>query len=155
MNLDACRYVTDFGIELAAQAFGNYSLVDRKSLIGCKKILKYMHQSVSPDLVSEDLFLAPSFNKLQNLNSDEIEANAVELNVCKIVILNHGDVNMIKFIQNKLVITANKPIIGYGNVRIPVVDKNGSNVDYKFNIVEINSVSSLLRFTQWLNLREN
>ena len=141
LKLDSCRYVTDFGIELAAQAFGNYSLVQRKSSIGCDGLVKYVHHSVPANLVSQDIFKSSSFNKLEHVNADEIDSNAVELNVCKMVILNHGDVNLTKFIQNKLVITGNKQIVGYGNVRIPVSDRDGNDIDYKFNIIEINSVS--------------
>lgn len=145
VNIDSCRFVTDFGIELLSYAANKPQLVKKSHCIGCSEIYKYKYQDVELDLSIKDIFAAPLFNHLQDVRTEagQQEDNAVELNVCKIEILNGAKLSLTKFMQNQLVIRESAAIISYGQVRLDAgKDQDGHDkAAYKYNVVEINAVS--------------
>lgn len=148
VNIDSCRFVTDFGVELLSYAANRPLLVKKRHCIGCSEIYKYKYQDVELDMSVKDIFAAPLFNHLQDVKREaggraEDQDNSVALNVCKIEILNGAKLSLTKFMQNGLVIRESTPIISYGLVRLE--DERGQDQPaYKFNVVEINAVSCSL-----------
>lgn len=132
VNIDSCRFVTDFGVELLSYAANKPLLVKKRHCIGCSRIYKYKYQDVELDMSVKDIFAAPLFNHLQDVKTAEDQDDSVALNVCKIEILNGAKLSLTKFMQNRLLMRESTPIISYGLVRLE---------DYKFNVVEINAVS--------------
>ena len=69
VSIHACRYVTDFGIELISYATNKSLVVENKKAIGCANLLKYKYHEVQLDFQPIDIFTSPLFNKLAHLNT--------------------------------------------------------------------------------------
>ena len=121
VNIDSCRFVTDFGLELLAYATSKSQLVKSTNCLGCTKLLKYKYQEVQLDMSVADLFTASSFNSVFD-NSEENSSSQQALNACKIHVLNATEISLVKFMQNKLVVKETC-ISAFGQVDIVTSDQ--------------------------------
>lgn len=137
VTLDACRYVTDFGVEILYEAVGRTALLDRRTSTGCKKLLKYLHLYEEKHKNEKDLFLLPSFSKL----NEQEETNAI--NTCKVLVLNDTNFRFVKYVQEKIFQKA-KSTVDYFEFKFYMskhVKDGGILEAFKLNLVEIDSVS--------------
>jgi hypothetical protein len=127
VNLDSCRYLTDFGVELLIRATGKENLVYERTSSGCVNILKHFHAPFSFELTQLDIFQSDKFSKFTQ--NDQIEYNSY-----KIYILNDTKFNLSQFIKSKEIQSSRK-IIDFTQFSIT----EQSN-EIKFNIIEIDPV---------------
>lgn len=140
VSLQACRYVTDFGIELLSRAVHKdlQPILDSTKLNGCVQVFNYLHHNVeSQSFLFKDIFCSDTFNGMNFSYLFVNEAKVVN-NCFKIVLINDCELNMIEFLKNKIVSNKKPPILNYAQISLE--NKSTAN-SYVFNIFEIDSVN--------------
>ena len=137
VNLDTCRYVTDFGVELLTRTTGRDNLVRESTSRGCEKIVNHFYTPFSFELIELDIFKSNKFSKFNQ--NDHVEYNSY-----KVYILNDTKLCLSKFIKSKEV-QLNRNLIEFAQFNIT----EQSN-EIKFNILEIDSVFLFILFCRFL-----
>ena len=144
VQLAACRYVTDFGVELMSQVCNKKNIVTIKNCAGCPKIFTslYMNDDVN------DIFMNSDFTKILK------PENKRTLNSYKLVILNDTNINMIKLLNSQRI--EKRPddvfLLEYEQIVLsqPQNKKketsNDSQNDFVLNAYEISTVCALFDF---------
>jgi hypothetical protein len=132
LNLDTCRYLTDFGLELLIRTIGNnMNLVREKASRGCENIRKHFYTPFSFESTELDIFQSDKFSKFSK--NDQVEYNSY-----KVYILNDTKLCLSKFVKSKE-IQFNRKIIEFTQL---IIAEQSNEI--RLNIIEIDPVYILL-----------
>ena len=142
LQLAACRYVTDFGVELMSQVCNKKDIVTIKNCAGCPKLFRslYMNDKIN------DIFMSSTFTKILK------PENQRTLKSYKLVILNDTDINMLQVLMSQELEkrSANEVfLLEYEQVTLSHSKKkesSDSENDFLINAYEISTVCTLFGF---------
>ena len=114
VNLDSCRYITDFGIEMLNDVLEKKIRIQNEYCCGCEKLFKTLYTDTNE---KNDIFTSTKFTKS---NDSELPLKSY-----KLLIINDTDTNLISYLRNQTneKHDMNKFIYSFGNVEIEIADK--------------------------------
>jgi hypothetical protein len=131
ITLDACRYITDFGISLLrnSQNMEKNLVLSEADCCGCTKLIKSIHKADDKD----DLFLTTKFTKCSKRDTEIILRNY------KILVYNLTQFNMTHLIVNNILAYKESFVFNYGKTKLKL-QAISSAKEFNLNIIEIDSV---------------
>lgn len=136
VNIDSCRYITDFGIELLATASRKPRFLEISSTNGCQRLFKYLHLyvDIGPGFSSQDLFQSKHFTQCTPLDTPASSF----FSSYKICIQNETSLRILNTIDSS---QEKKSLMSYTQLIEKRDDGNAV-----FNIYEVNSTKFPLLF---------
>ena len=90
INLDSCRYITDFGIELLNDMLEKKITIQKENCCGCEKLFKSFYTDTNE---KNDIFMSKLFTKCND--------NDLSLKTFKLLIINDTEINLTSYLRNQ------------------------------------------------------
>jgi hypothetical protein len=154
INLDSCRYITDFGIEMLNDMLDKKIFLQTDFCCGCEKIFKSFFSDTNE---KNDIFTSKKFTKCSDTE--------LPLKNFKLLIVNDTEINLTSYLRNQTFEThdANRFCYSYEKIEIEMLDRKDerrikakkkesrpASSIYNINVIEVNKVRYILKIKKKL-----
>lgn len=156
VNLDTCRYITDFGIELLSRAVGNNNknLIELSKANGCKCLFNYLMDNINwGNYTFNDVFTSYNFNKLYiDASAPDFKLTEFEKNFFKVIVFNETALDLSKYLESNVVSFEKKTVLNF--VQLKLENLKSATKEYVYNIFEVDSVCANFALLNKKNYKE-